>query len=303
MRLNDTLKTMDKADLYIAASLEGFISDVHGGTDWVMDDELFEKTCSAYGCVCMGKKTFDEYKTPPFEGMEFIVLTHKIPKKSKFDSVHYVNTPQKALECAKNLGFKELLVIGGAKTNQSFMQAGLVHRVMVDIHPILLGAGAQMFGDFKAKFDFKMIRNKWYKEGFTHAEYTVGDVVPSKIFVIVRNGDGKYFMHRNGKEWSFGVSADQKDNEDSLFAAKDMLRQQIGIKNLPEMRTEFRPSTDPHIFVTIYEVISDKIRKIDPRWDEIDWIDGVRVNELVDEGKLELLPAEIFKQYRQSLSV
>ena len=167
-----------KVDLYIAASLEGFIADEHGGSDWVCDDELFAKTSRQYGCICLGHTTFTQFegKLYPMKDVENIVLTHKPPKKTKYKNVHFVTSIEDAMDCAQKLGFKKLLVIGGAKTNQSFMQAGVVHKVFTDIHPILLEKGLPMFGAFKAKFDFKMLNHQWHDTGFMHAEYSVGKI-------------------------------------------------------------------------------------------------------------------------------
>jgi hypothetical protein len=53
--------------LYAAVSVDGFIADENGGTDWVKDDESFENICQEFGCIVMGHKTFKEYGEPPFD--------------------------------------------------------------------------------------------------------------------------------------------------------------------------------------------------------------------------------------------
>src|SRR5687768_8529955 len=99
-----------KVDLYIAASVEGFIADRYGNTAWVADEELFEATTRKYGCICMGHATYREYGGPAFEGVQHIVLAHKIPKKNKHESVHFVTNVDEAMAKARELGFKKLLV-------------------------------------------------------------------------------------------------------------------------------------------------------------------------------------------------
>lgn len=159
--------------LFAAISVDGFIARMNGDTDWVKDDVLLEKTATEFGCVVMGHKTFEEYKKPPFEGVQHLVLAKNTGLDLKLASVSYVNSPENAVKKAKALGFKKLLVIGGGLCNGSFGKAGLLDEIWLDVHPILLGEGTRLLGDFDGKLDLQLISSEIHPEGFTHFKYAV----------------------------------------------------------------------------------------------------------------------------------
>jgi dihydrofolate reductase/ADP-ribose pyrophosphatase YjhB (NUDIX family) len=301
-----------KVDLYIAASIEGFIADEHGGTDWVCDEALFEQTVRDYGCICMGHATYDEYGGPAFEGVQCIVLTHKIPKRNKQAAVHFVTSAEDAMAKARELGFKKLLVIGGAKTNQAFMSAGVVRKVYADIHPILLNKGLQMFGDFKASFDFKIIRSKWYDDGFMHAEYAVGQTHKAAVVVIIRDQAGRYFAHRRRADkkyypgkWELGAGGKLDQLETPEAAAKRELHEQTSLKTMLTHCFNFdftdgATTRKIHVFETLVKKPQGYNNE---QWDEVSWMTAEQINELAADGQLSPDTKEIYQHYRSSLKV
>lgn len=300
-----------RVDLYIAATLDGFIADEHGNTDWVLDDGLFAKTVQSYGCICMGRTTYSEYGGPAFKDVTHIVLTHKIPKRSKSIPVHFVTSVEEAMAKAKGLGFKKMLVIGGAQTNQSFMQAQVVRRVFTDIHPILLKNGLQMFGDFKAKFDFKMAKHTWYGAGFMHAEYVIGQTHTAIAGIIIRDEQGNYFVHRrraNKKYFPgrFGLGAGGKisDNEEPEQAAKRELFEETGLKTKLRhcFTIDYADKTLEHtMYVFETTVKKQKNYKNPSEWDKEAWVDAEQLNELAEAGKLCDDTKVIYQKYRETL--
>lgn len=297
-----------KVDLYVAASLEGFIADEHGGTDWVCDEELFEKTVRDYGCICMGRTTYAEYGGPAFDGVQHIVLTHKIPKKNKQTKVHFVSSVEDAMAKAAELGFKKMLVIGGAKTNEAFMLAGVVRKVFTDIHPILLEKGMQMFGDFKAAFDFKMVANKWYNEGFMHAEYNVGQTHKAVAIVIIRDEQGRYFAHRRRADkkyypgkWGFGAGGKLDPLEDPQAAAQRELQEETGLKAKvsPCFKFDYADDTLAHT-VHVFEVTVKKPKDYQNarEWDKVAWLAAVDLNDMAAEGQLMPDTKQLYETYR-----
>lgn len=300
-----------RVDIYLAASLEGFIADAKGGTDWVADDELFEKTAREYGCICMGRTTYDEYGGPAFDGVQHIVLTKRLPRKTKYDNVHFAATPQEAMTLATQLGFNKLLVIGGARTNQAFMQAEVVQKVYADIHPILLGKGIPMFGDYQAKFDFNMQGNDWHNEGFMHAEYTIGEALPAVVVVIIRDQNGAYFVHRRRKDktvfpglWGLGAGGKMSEVESPSHAAKRELYEETGLKKAVTPCFEFDYKDDHvHHTVHVFEVVVKKRKdyKNDREWDKTDWLTAEEVNDLMEADQLCPDTAELYQKYRQKM--
>jgi dihydrofolate reductase len=162
-----------QADIYIAASLDGLIADEAGKTDWVADDALFEKICRDYGFIAMGYATFTEYGEVPFGELQYIILSGKAAPADLPANVHFAKSALEAVATAEKLGATKLLVIGGGKANQAFLEAKAVGKVLVDVHSLTLGKGTPMFGAYKGALDFELIANEWHEEGFMHAEYAL----------------------------------------------------------------------------------------------------------------------------------
>lgn len=299
-------------DLYIAASIEGFIADKNGGTDWVADEVIFEQTSRKYGCICMGHTTYREYGGPAFDGVQHIVLSRKPQKKNSHESVHFVTSPQEAIAKAAELGFKKMLVIGGAQVNHAFMQAGVVRRVFVDIHPIILGEGLQMFGDYKAHFDFTMIKNTWNDDGFMHAEYTIGEIQGRSAVVIIREEQtGLYFAYRHGDKslyagfWGLGAGGTVGDDEDTETAAHRELKQKTGLRTPVAFRFTMNYSDGIATrAIYVYETTLSKPKRLKHphEWDQVEWLSAMQLNELIADGTMCPETKALYQQYRATLN-
>jgi dihydrofolate reductase len=157
--------------IYSAISLDGFLATKDGGTDWVLDWDLYEKTCKDFGCVVMGKNTYDEGGSI-FEGAQHIILTSSSESPEE-ESITFAKTCEEVIKIAESKGFDKLLVIGGAKTNQSFLECAQVSQLIVDVHPLLLEDGLPAFGRLNRSFEFEQVSSKAYPEGFTQIIYKV----------------------------------------------------------------------------------------------------------------------------------
>lgn len=157
-----------KIDIYAAVSQDGFIARKNGDTDWVKDEELFEKMCRTYGVICLGRTTFDEFGGPAVDGVQHIVLSQG-PQKSELPNVHFVKNVDEAIAKAAVLGFSHLLVIGGAKANQSFIEAGRADKLILDRHAIRLGKGIKLFGTLRREVPC-VVKNETPHFGFVHME-------------------------------------------------------------------------------------------------------------------------------------
>src|SRR5262249_29201661 len=110
-----------------------------------------------YGCICMGNTTFTQYQDDgfPMDGVQNLVLS-KQSHESTYPNVHYVQTVEQATAKATELGFDKLLVIGGGQTNGAFVRAGVVQKLMVDVHPLILGQGKKLLGDYDGNLDLEL---------------------------------------------------------------------------------------------------------------------------------------------------
>jgi dihydrofolate reductase len=281
-----------QVDLYITVTVEGYIADAKGGTDWALNQELRDQTAQKYGCVCMGRVAFKRYDRP--SGVHVIVLTKKLPKRHT-KGVSFVSSPQAAVLCAQKLGFKKLLVLGGAQTNQSFMQAGLIKRAFADIHPVFFGPGQHMLGNFYARFDYKMIRQAWNGE-FIHAEYAMGKTHTTEVAVVVRDDHGNYLVRQLkegvclGDMVALGVTEQAEDVARQLvkqFTRTDYKLTECGVFDIT-------PTHHVHLFEAIITRCPFSQRKAK-------WVNSQELNQFVVDKKITPQTVQAHSFYKQWL--
>src|SRR3989344_1852382 len=146
-----------KTTLWMATTINGYVAGLDDDTDWVKDLEEFKKRVAEFGIAVMGRRTYDEcikYNTFPYEGALNIVMTHSpnLLKKSSEKVIFTNKNPREVIDLAKEKGFDKVLVIGGGHINGSFLKENLLVEVFLDIHPLIITKGTQLFeSDFPYK--------------------------------------------------------------------------------------------------------------------------------------------------------
>ena len=143
-------------------SLDGFMNDRHGDVSRLYPDlealrrtEMLQEEIRTTGAVVMGRRAYDmaegdltdyEYQVPIF------VLTHHVPEKmakgqnDRLTVTFVIEGIESAIEKAKAAaGDKHVMVVGGAKTAQQCLRAGLVDEIHMGIVPVLFGEGLRFF--------------------------------------------------------------------------------------------------------------------------------------------------------------
>lgn len=162
--------------LYTAITIDGFIAKVNGDSDWVsqVDTEYFEKAIENSDCVIVGKRTFEQYKDElyPVPVKLNIVMTSQPPSAKTYENVEFMShEPIKVIEHLKSKGCENVLIIGGGKTNYSFMNAGVVDKLVVDIHPLVLGDGIRLFAGEEMFKQFERLSTLELPEGLVQITY------------------------------------------------------------------------------------------------------------------------------------
>ncbi len=137
-----------KVTLYNAISLDGFIARKDFDSDWVSpkDAEMFEAKCKEVGCIIVGRITFERYPDLyPMAGVLSVVISSV--KSGQGDGYEFVASPEVALALASSRGYKEVILVGGAKANAAFLNAKMIDEMILDVHPFYLGEGIGVFGD------------------------------------------------------------------------------------------------------------------------------------------------------------
>ncbi len=172
-----------KASVYVATSLDGFIARCNGSVDWLVvpeanEDYGFAAFMDSVDALVMGRNTFDTVlamEAWPYGDKPVIVLTHRsieIPAELK-DLVEPSGlSPTKLARELDGRGLGNVYVDGGL-TIQSFLDAGLIRRVIITTIPILIGNGIPLFGPAATDIHLHHVDTNVFVNGMVQSTYEV----------------------------------------------------------------------------------------------------------------------------------
>lgn len=165
---------MRKVVLYIAMSLDGYISDQKGGVNWLsgQDDNIenedsYSEFIKDVDTVLMGWKTYNHVATElspdewVYGGLDTYVFTHRSLEDK--DEIHFTDEqPVRLVEKLKAKEGKDIWICGGAEIVNQLLRNDLIDRFHIAVIPILLGSGTQLFQKAKTKKLLRLIAAKQY---------------------------------------------------------------------------------------------------------------------------------------------
>jgi dihydrofolate reductase len=167
-----------KVHLYIATSLDGYIAGPNGEIDWLFSDQDYGYAGFIAGVdtVLMGRRSyetarsFDEW---PYPDLACFVFTRG--KGQAIDPrVNYVSgTPEAVVGSLRQWSGKDLWLMGGGELVRHFLDARLVDRVTIGLHPIVLGAGLPLFPAGTRRTELRPSQVTPYDSGLLLIEYEV----------------------------------------------------------------------------------------------------------------------------------
>jgi dihydrofolate reductase len=174
-----------KASVYIATSLDGFIAREDGDIDWLGEttgedgeDYGYKKFMDTVDVQVMGRNTYEtvlSFAEWPYGDNHVVVLSSRpidIPE-SMAKSVEAMScSAAELVERLEKSGAKHLYIDGG-KTIQSFLDAGLIQRLIITRIPVLIGRGIPLFGPTQTDIKLRHIETRSFPDGLTQSEYEV----------------------------------------------------------------------------------------------------------------------------------
>ncbi len=143
----------------------GADSDIYKWTSSEDSDFFFSKIKEAK-VIIMGSGTYEvireKIKNDP--GRLRIVLT-KSPEKyssnSKINILEFSSSePNEILSELSYRGYEEILLVGGAGVNKSFIESGLVNEIFLTIEPVIFGSGKNLMTDGNYFKDLNLVEVK-----------------------------------------------------------------------------------------------------------------------------------------------
>lgn len=128
-------------------------------TRWISKKEwvAYSSAVRKAGCLVIGRRTYHILsKQPEFSEFKNIIVVVVSGKNFLTLTKNHLiaHSPKEALGFLEK--FEEVIVAGGGTLNTSFLVENLVDEIYLDIEPIILGKGIQLFKekDFERKLKF-----------------------------------------------------------------------------------------------------------------------------------------------------
>ena len=139
---------------YLATSINGHVTVGDGGTDWVTSQTIedFDKLNKECGVVVMGKTTYATFGSdfPQKDCLNIVMTTDKELLNKQIDGALFTDKgPKEVIKIGEVKGFSKLFLVGGTKTNTSFLQDNLIDEVWINIHPLIIGHGKYLFDELQ----------------------------------------------------------------------------------------------------------------------------------------------------------
>lgn len=150
-----------------AVSLDGFLAGADGSIDWLHFSKDVQDVMTKYwkdvDTILMGRKTYDfavssgreastgKKRTKDKARKEPVLRTYVLSRTlQSIDEPGVELVKGNAVEFVRDLKRrpgKGICLMGGGELAQSLLQVGLVDRIGLNVHPILLGSGVPTFRD------------------------------------------------------------------------------------------------------------------------------------------------------------
>lgn len=166
-------------NVFIASSLDGYISDKDGKVDWLPNpsnnDFSYSKFIENIDAIVMGRNTYETVLgfgiDWPYEKHVY-VLSNKLEKldDSLKNKVSLLNGDVNQIIKKIHKDGNKNLYIDGGKTIQRFLEKNLIDEITITTIPILLGDGSRLFDKMDISIKFEHVETNIF-ENFVQSQY------------------------------------------------------------------------------------------------------------------------------------
>jgi dihydrofolate reductase len=186
-----------------AVSLDGFLASTDGSIDWLHFSKDVQDVMAKYwrnvDTILMGRKTYDFSVSSGREAstgkMRSKDRTHREPAMLTYvfsRTLQSIDDPDVELVNGNAVEFvrglkrqpgKEICLMGGGELAQTLLNADLVDRISLNIHPILLGSGIPTFRDPGHPVKLTLVESRPLEGGCVLVSYNVCPIEPPSFEV------------------------------------------------------------------------------------------------------------------------
>lgn len=162
--------------LFIASSLDGFITGPNDSLEWLFTDQDYGYTAflDTIDAAIMGRKTFDlacTFEKVPYAGKAKYVFTRQ-PRTTDVPDVQFISAdPAEFSRQLRATSGKKIWLVGGSDIASVLLNAGMVDEIVLSIHPILLGGGIPLFRGLRQRLAWTLEKSEQFSSGLVQLTY------------------------------------------------------------------------------------------------------------------------------------
>ncbi len=169
---------MRKLILEVAVSLDGFIEGSNGEYDWCFHDQDYGLSdfFKSIDALFIGRKSYEMMQHMEgtalngFPNLKEYIFSTTLDKV-KDGAILIKNNIETEVKKIKKEKGKDIWLFGGAGLTTSLLNLGLVDKMRLAIHPIILGEGKALFSNIHDKIKLKLTNTKTYSTGLVSLSY------------------------------------------------------------------------------------------------------------------------------------
>lgn len=162
----------------VACSLDGYIADSHGATDWIVDEPSidFGALFDQFDTLLMGRKTYEGMaakETDGFWGKKVLVFSRTLRQEDHTDVAIVSDGVEQLLKDLRSAPGKDIWLFGGGELLHTLLEIGCVDTVEPAIVPVLLGTGRPLVSGPAMQATLTLTGHRTYPSGIVWLEYRV----------------------------------------------------------------------------------------------------------------------------------
>ena len=170
-----------KASVFVGTSLDGFIARANGDLDFLEagggEPHGYDEFIATVDALVIGRKTFETVLTFgswPYGNKPVVVLSTRplapTPPGAMVERMSGAPADIVSQLAARGIGH---IYVDGGITIQRFLEAGLIHRLIITRVPVLIGGGIPLFGAVARDIPLRHVATRHYASGLVQSEYLV----------------------------------------------------------------------------------------------------------------------------------
>lgn len=187
MSHGDTSAKRPVITLHMVASLDGFVARRDNSVSWLdapgyvyedgvaEDREEVERVLAEIDCYVMGSRTYEHALELgwPYGDTPLFVVTSRALRTERESVELYSGDLERLVDEILAPRYGSVWLVGGATLCRSFLDLGLVDRMILSIAPVMLGDGLRLFGDGGTERRWRLTDLVAYRTGFVELSYEI----------------------------------------------------------------------------------------------------------------------------------